>query len=243
MRTHRLTRITSFVTALEPSLIDPFFRFHFFEFWRFTMFLSLGTRRSRPGFTLIELLVVIAIIAILIALLLPAVQQAREAARRSQCKNNLKQFGLAMHNYTETYKVFPPGWINSNPATVPGYPVYGWGTFIMPQMDLSPAYKKLNPAGQVAQQIQAAASLTELQMNYPAHRCPSDSGPLQNPYFGSYSTSNYSGSGRIFEQNTSVRIADLKDGTSSTLMIGEHSLEPNLTKLWSVGGIVFGRHN
>src|SRR3954451_18128639 len=81
-------------------------------------------RSRRPGFTLIELLVVIAIIAVLIALLLPAVQAAREAARRAQCTNNLKQLGIAIHNYESTFKVFPFGKGSSYGDVLPGTPVY-----------------------------------------------------------------------------------------------------------------------
>lgn len=91
------------------------------------------TARAR-GFTLIELLVVIAIIAILIALLLPAVQQAREAARRTQCRNNMKQLGLAIHNYHDSHRVFPYAW-GSNQET--------WSALILPYMDQAPLYNTL----------------------------------------------------------------------------------------------------
>jgi prepilin-type N-terminal cleavage/methylation domain-containing protein len=111
---------------------------------------------GRRGFTLIELLVVIAIIAILISLLLPAVQQAREAARRTQCRNNLKQIALAMHNYHDVYNQFPPGFLfqnpkmskNANGAFVRGdrsnrSPGWAWSTSILPMLDQAPAYNQI----------------------------------------------------------------------------------------------------
>ncbi len=90
----------------------------------------------RGGFTLIELLVVIAIIAVLVALLLPAVQQAREAARRSQCKNNLKQLGVGLNSFEETYGNYPPGMLDDDGRAL------GWGTYLLPYLDQGPIYEK-----------------------------------------------------------------------------------------------------
>src|SRR5262245_3008809 len=92
-------------------------------------------KRRQRGFTLIELLVVIAIIAILIALLLPAVQQAREAARRTQCKNHLKQIGLAAHNYHDAFLVFPLG---------NGAALFGWKVFTLPYLEQNALYNAIN---------------------------------------------------------------------------------------------------
>jgi prepilin-type N-terminal cleavage/methylation domain-containing protein len=105
-------------------------------------FLMKNVSRHRPAFTLIELLVVIAIIAVLIALLLPAVQQAREAARRTQCRNNLKQIGLALHNYHDVHRRFPPG-ETSNQTDDPLYG-HGPGLDLLPYIDQANVYNKIN---------------------------------------------------------------------------------------------------
>ncbi len=145
---------------------------------------------KRHGFTLIELLVVIAIIAILIALLLPAVQQAREAARRSQCKNSLKQLALATVNYHDTHRIFP---INSGlgygGAFAYDVGLHRKGTSlvrILPFLERGDFYKKLKFTGDVVAQIDGDTSLRSLVI--PAFNCPSDS-----PYSGVYS-----GNGRAY---------------------------------------------
>src|SRR5437879_165311 len=98
-------------------------------------------RRRRRGFTLIELLVVIAIIAVLIALLLPAVQQAREAARRTQCKNNMKQYGLALANYHDVYNMFPIGGTGGCCARPPAL---GFQVRLLPYIDQAPLFNQIN---------------------------------------------------------------------------------------------------
>ena len=132
-------------------------------------------KRSR-GFTLIELLVVIAIIAVLIALLLPAVQSAREAARRMQCVNNLKQIGIALHNYHDALSILPSGYIaaskfiDGETDTAPGW---SWASMILPQLDQPPLYSSIN----VYLPIQAAANTTSTQTILSAFLCPSDQIP------------------------------------------------------------------
>ncbi|QDT52711.1 putative major pilin subunit [Caulifigura coniformis] len=147
--------------------------------------LSNGRHKVR-GFTLIELLVVIAIIAILIALLLPAVQQAREAARRTQCRNSLKQLGLAMHNYHDAFNMFPG--VSYDHEIQGGdenlHASYGWAVFLFPYIDQAPAYNQLAPGGlRLHDAVKVPALLTILQTPIPVFRCASDTGPTLNTHY------------------------------------------------------------
>jgi prepilin-type N-terminal cleavage/methylation domain-containing protein len=187
---------------------------------------SLRSMRPQRGFTLIELLVVIAIIAVLIALLLPAVQQAREAARRSQCKNNLKQMGLAMHNYHDTHNTFPPGGATDK---------YAWSVFILPFADQAPLYTAISPDGQNVPA--ATANGNRLQTVLSVYRCPSDVGVNNNPNFSSYGTSNYLVNAAICLDNSNKLIRDITDGTSNTTLIGERALSQGSAPFKSLGAI------
>jgi len=217
---------------------------------------SVPTPLTRRGFTLIELLVVIAIIAILIALLLPAVQAAREAARRSNCKNNLKQIGIGLHNYHDVHLSLPPGYVWG------GVGDFGlsWGTFLLPFIE----QENLQEQGDVAVAmdngwfdfLDASAGTVPPAFRIPIamYACPSDVGPDENDQFSDMGKSNYSGvSGNsnrqsgaaglggngAFFRNSDVRFADITDGLSNTLVVGERAYDLQ-GKLRSGGGNVLG---
>jgi len=173
-------------------------------------------RTHRPGFTLIELLVVIAIIAILIALLLPAVQQAREAARRTQCKNNLKQFGLALHNYLDVHGRFPIGhqfrgtWdgtADSAGAAGNGGTGFAWGAAVLPFVDQGPLYNQFDFNAPIANtSIPASQKNTKLaETVIPIIRCPSDIAP---------NNANIGGAAAIGRQ-TNAAVASYKGSSGS----------------------------
>ena len=184
-------------------------------------------RRSRPAFTLIELLVVIAIIAILIALLLPAVQQAREAARRSQCRNHQKQIGLALHNYHDQFNAIPPGairdWTHSGGSWTTSQ--ISWTARILPFMDQAPLFEKVDWESYPGN---SGTNDTLRRLRMPMYLCPSDPGA---PPSNSYAPTNYVGCiGRDEQPNTTnaffqlrghMRLADLTDGTSNTMAVSE----------------------
>jgi prepilin-type N-terminal cleavage/methylation domain-containing protein/prepilin-type processing-associated H-X9-DG protein len=205
--------------------------------------------KTRRGFTMIELLVVIAIIAVLIALLLPAVQAAREAARRASCINNLKQMGIALHNYHDALSVFPPGYIAASrfiDGETDVAPGWSWATMLLPQLDQAPLYASIN----VYLPVQAPANTTATQTLLSAFLCPSDQLPPSRTFAvtdglgntvatvapSSYAACtgsdaadvalglNNDGSGNgLFYRNSGVAIAAVTDGTSQTVALLERA--------------------
>ena len=209
--------------------------------------MSHGRRTARPGFTLVELLVVIAIIGILVALLLPAVQMAREAARRMQCSNHMKQIGLALHNYHDTFKTFPPSatW----GAPVPGRRLQGayhhtWLVKILPFVEQQVLYDTIDQRYRIWGQPVVGKTV-------PVLRCPSDGDFRKVEKTHGIAITNYSGSegyhwwpsaalsqgwwaGRrfrvtgptadysgLFTVTKTRKFADIKDGTSNTIVAAE----------------------
>lgn len=177
--------------------------------------------RSRRGFTLIELLVVIAIIAILIALLLPAVQQAREAARRSSCKNNLMQIGVALQNYEMAHNVLPSGTVNpTGPIRneAKGYHV-SWIIQILPYLDEQTAFNKFDFNQSVYDPINKEVADYRIS----TLRCPSNPNRghcyagMQNDIETPIDVNN---NGVLF-LNSSVRYDEILDGSSKTIFVGE----------------------
>ena len=204
-------------------------------------------KNQRRGFTLIELLVVIAIIAILIALLLPAVQQAREAARRSTCKNNMKQIGLAMHNYHDAFSVFPIG-------QQPGQSRPNWRVGILPYLDQAPLYNQLDTTSGDFQSPYTGANSILTDLVVQVYACPSsplstnstaftNSGRGQTHHYvgvsGAYpdpggnsaaciasanwGMSSFNCNNGMLLQVATVRMRDVTDGTSNTLLVAEQS--------------------
>lgn len=209
--------------------------------------------RNKSAFTLVELLVVIAIIGLLIALLLPAIQAAREAARRAQCKNNLKQIGQALHNFESSRRTFPPGFVShataiDGPGTGPGW---GWAAHILPYLEES------SLAVDLKRDITDPIHDRERVASLPVFRCPSDS--VEEPIFTVGNSSgteitklafgNYVGVGGTFEvtvypdtgmgvliRNRAIRIREITDGTSHTLMVSERASRQSPQTTW-VGAV------
>jgi prepilin-type N-terminal cleavage/methylation domain-containing protein/prepilin-type processing-associated H-X9-DG protein len=206
---------------------------------------------ARRGFTLVELLVVIAIIGILIALLLPAVQAARESARRSQCANNLKQIALGMHTFHDTYGAFPPGEVTSNTTGAPKSAARNWiwSAVILPQIEQPALYDQLqvklpSPPAQQKPPTQDAPAATGSDPRTPlvltpvaTYMCPSDPGPVLNPRLGKYAKNCYPVSKIVCFLDTRTKFNDILDGTSNTLLVGERANPENGRPFWHIGAI------
>jgi type II secretory pathway pseudopilin PulG len=196
-------------------------------------------------------LVVIAIIAVLVGLLLPAVQKVRESASKLKCGNNLKQLSLGIQSYAELYGAFPPAYKSAGYA-----PGWGWGAFILPQVEQDALKQTLNVGtapfggGQATVLPAHVAPVGASQTALPMFRCPSDTGPALNPDRYEHGTSNYRAVyapldppgfvpdqdlGGVMFHNSKTRFADIPDGASNTVVVGECTSDPaggKIAALW-----------
>jgi prepilin-type N-terminal cleavage/methylation domain-containing protein len=202
---------------------------------------------NRRGFTLIEILVVITIIAVLIGLLLPAVQRVREAANRTQCLNNLKQMGLALHSYHDAQSAFPPGYLYA-PSPAGNARGHGWGAYLLPYLEQDALHKQISwnePIWHTANQAPRRRHLA-------VFTCPTDpkaAGDFITMGTEEYAVGNYVASfgpgdmdddsddrRGVFSRNSRTRMADVRDGLSHTFFAGERVNGPFR------GGIPHGNH-
>ncbi|MBC8352361.1 MAG: DUF1559 domain-containing protein [Planctomycetes bacterium] len=201
-------------------------------------------QHTRHGFTLVELLVVIAIIGILVALLLPAVQAAREAARRMSCRNNLKQIVLALHNYHDSYGALPSVAIPSTRFAT-DRATWAWQVTLLPQLEQNPLHDLLSPnnSQSLLEALSDPAKVAALQEPLSVFRCPSDSGQELNDdrhldpggldvavatsnYVGSQGVDNNAPAEGLFYFNSFLRFRDITDGLSNTFAVGERATLP-----------------
>ncbi len=185
------------------------------------------------AFTLVELLVVVTVVGVLIALILPAVQSAREAARRTQCLNNLKQIGIAIHSYTTASRALPIGYIAWNRPSAGVAPGWAWSAAILPELGASSLYSSMN----VNQAIDVVANITPRSTMLSTYVCPSDrrtggftaesslaGGSIEAQtisYAANHGTGDSAKGNGLFLLNKSIRLNDVRDGMSNTLCVGE----------------------
>ena len=190
----------------------------------------------RRAFTLIELLIVVGIIAVLIALLLPAIQAAREQARRAQCVNNLLQLGLAMGNYASTHSVLPPGVVNDKGpiANLPNGYHHGWAVQILPFIGQNNIYRRFN----FEESVYAASNMTAREVHISTFLCPSS--PANGPI--SYAGCHHDVEAQIAVDNhgvlylnSHIGFDDITDGPAQTILLGELRSGSPATLGWASG--------
>jgi prepilin-type N-terminal cleavage/methylation domain-containing protein len=218
-------------------------------------FNSPQRRRRWAAFTLVELLIVVAIVGILLALMLPAVQKARESARKTKCANNLKQIGLALHGYMNNCKAFPPGYISTVlPDHDDGGPGWGWGAMLLPYSEEADLYKQVN----LTTAIDSQAARNVRLVSVATFVCPSD-GTFEalidipekhsDRVICQMAAASYVGSAGtirptckicrdyfdgVFGRNRAIKPKELLDGLSKTLAAGERATTWSSAAMWGV---------